>query len=322
MSNHNNEPSVQQEIDLADIFSLIGRFFKGIVYFFFKILDFMIKRWWIFLLLIIVGASLGYFTKSEPSYKANLLIKTNFKSQSYVYTAIQQFSDNLAEGDTDFITSLGKNPETYSIVEVLDIIAYIGENDRVLGEMTREFKLEDDKELFATDRFLSTYKFHKLELGLSSDKQLEDIQSLLSFINDNEYARGLKAQGIKSHKEFLESQEKSIEQIDKLIESNNVENGFTNSTAGEGFYFNNRSYDIAGLFDIKTILTKSLEEYKTDKVSYTDVAVIVSDIQASRESSILDNMIVIYPIIFVSLFLILAGIINAFIAYKKEIAST
>lgn len=326
MSDHYNQPASQQEMDLSDIFSLIGRFIKNCIYFIFRIVDFIIRKWWIILLLIVAGIVLGYFTKGAASYEANLLLKTNFKSQSYVYTAINQFNNNLAEGDTDFVTSLGKDPSTFGVasvevapvVEVLDLIAYIGENDRALGEMTREFKLEDDRELFATDRFLSTYKYHKLTVGLKSEQGKEDIASLMSFINDQPFAKELKEKGIVTHTEFIKSQEQSIEQINSLINAYSKENGLLNSTKEEGFYFNNRSDNISDLFDVKTLLQRNLEELKNDDVSYTDVAVIVSDIQASRDTSILDNMIVIYPLLFVILFLFVSGTIKLYSSYKAE----
>jgi type II secretory pathway component PulF len=71
--------SGEQEMDLLDIFSLLGRAFNNLMRFFFRIVDYLLKFWWIIILLIIGGAALGYFTKGEPSYKAELLLKTNFK---------------------------------------------------------------------------------------------------------------------------------------------------------------------------------------------------------------------------------------------------
>ncbi len=327
MSTHYNDPNTHQDIDLTDIFTLIGRFFKGILHGFFRILEFMIKMWWVILLLILAGATLGYFTSENATYTANILVKTNFKSQSYVYTTIKQFHNNLAEGDESFIKSLGQDPSDFSItgaiidpvVEVLDVIAYIGENDRALGEMTREFKLEDDKELFATDRFLSTYKFHKLELSLKSDQQLEDVAVLMSYINNQPYARELKSRGLKSHQEFLQSQEKSVEQVDMLIDSYIKENSIDATKNDEGFYFNSRSDDLSELFDKKTMLVNNLEEYRNDEVSFKDVAVIVSDTQASKSDSFFANWImVIYPLVFVILFLIIAGMWSGYNTYKKE----
>lgn len=330
MSDPYNQPASQQEMDLTDIFSLIGRFFKNIVYFFFRIVDFIIKMWWVILLLIIAGAVLGFVLKDEPSYESNLLLKTNFKSQSYVYTAIEQFNNNLLENDLDFIKSLDKSPESFSIqkvtvapvVEVLELIDNIGENDRVLGAMTKEFKLDDDRELFATDRFLSKYNYHKLNVDFNSDNHLEDLDALLSYINKNPFAKELKTQGLENHIKFIESQEESIRQVNDLIESYSDENGIINKTEKEGFYFNNRSDNISDLFEVKTELVKDLEEYKNDNVSYTDVAVIVSDVQVFRGPSIFNNIIIIYPIIFVLLFLIFSGVVSLYRSYKRELKAT
>lgn len=329
MSDHNQPPSVQQEMHISDIFSIIRRFFKSIVYFFFGILNLMIKKWWVILLLIIAGIAVAYLTKGEPSYEAQLLLKTNFKSQSYVYTAINQFNANLAEGDMDFVTSLGKDPETFGlaavavnpVVEVLDLISYIGNNDRVLGEMTREFKLEDDKELFATDRFLSTYKYHKLSIDLISEQGKEDIESLMRFINEQPYAQELKQKGLENHNDFIAHSEKTLKQIDEAIKRYNTKESSSEDLTDNGIYFDNRSEGgLSNLFDFKISLARNTEELKNDNVSYKDVAVILSDIQASRSSSILDNGMIIYPILFVFLFLLLSGFYKLFQSYKKEIA--
>lgn len=328
MSDHYNQPATQQEMDLTDIFSLIGRFFKNIVYFIFRIVDFIIKMWWVILVLIIAGIVLGYVTKGSPSYEANLLLKTNFKSQSYVYNAIEQFNNNLAEGDVAFLESLGKDPLTFSvaaveitpIVEVLDLVSYIGENDRALGEMTREFKLEDDKELFATDRFLSTYKYHKLTIILRSDDGKKDIESLMDFINKQPYAQDLKRKGIENHNEFIAYSENTLKQVDDLVEGYTKEALSTGKSLEEGFYFNNRSdNELSSLFDFKMLLARNTEEVKNDNVSYKDVAVIVSDIQASKTSSVLDNLVVIYPLLFIFLFLILAGTVSLYNSYKQDL---
>ncbi|AWH73732.1 hypothetical protein DCS32_06040 [Dokdonia sp. Dokd-P16] len=328
MSDHYNQSGNQQEMDLSDIFSLVGRLFKNVVYSFFRIVDYVIKMWWAFLLLIIAGIAIGFVLKDEPSYEANLLLKTNFTSQAYVYTAIEQFNNNLEEDDEDFITSLGKSPENFSIkkvnvepvVEVIDLVNYIGENDGALGEMTREFKLKDDRELFATDRFLSKFKFHKLKFTFDSDKNLEDIESFLSFINDNSYAKELKKEGLKNHKIYLESQEQSIAQINELINSFSKDNNKLEPKDGGGFYFNNQSNNLASLFHTKSNLVEDLEIEKNDFVSYSDLAVIVSDIQVSKKSSITDNLIVIFPLGLVIIFLIFSGIVSVYKSYRRETA--
>lgn len=328
MSDHYNQSVNQQEMDLSDIFSLIGRLFKNVVYSIFRIVDFMIKMWWVFLLLIVAGIALGFVLKEEPSYEANLLLKTNFTSQAYVYTAIEQFNNNLEEDDEGFITSLGKSPENFSIkdvsvepvVEVIDLVNYIGDNDGALGEMTREFKLKDDRELFATDRFLSKFKFHKLKFVFDSDKNLEDIESFLSFINENPYAKELKKEGLKNHKIYLESQEQSIAQINELINSFSKDNNISEQKDREGFYFNNQNENLASLFHTKSDLVEDLEIEKNDFVSYTDVAVIVSAIQVSKKSSITDNLIVIFPLGLVIIFLILSGIASVYKSYRRETA--
>lgn len=327
MSDHQPPPSTQQELDLSDIFSIIRRFFRNIVDFFFGIIEFMIRKWWVIVPLIITGVLIGFVTKGDPSYEAKVLLKTNFRSQSYVYTAIKQFHANISEGDVDFITSLGKDPTTFGltsveispVVEVLDLISYIGENDRVLGKMMREFKLEDDRELFATDRFLSSYKYHNLTIGLNSEQAKEDIQALLDFVNDEPFALELKERGLENHNEFVAQSDKTLQQVDELIKRYTSKDPGSDKLTDNGIYFDNRTEgNLAGLLDFKINLARNTKDLKSSNVSYEDVAVIVSNIQAARSTSLLNNVMVIYPILLVFLFLMFSGTYRSYRSYKMR----
>ena len=316
-----------KEMDLMDIFSLLGRVFDNVMRFCFRIVDYVLKYWWIILILAVGGAALGYFTKGEPSYKAELLLKTNFKSQAYVYNAINQFTNNVQEVDTEFINSLGANTSDFGIlgasiepiVEVIDIISLVGENDRVLSAMTREFKLKDDKELFATDRFLSNFHFHKLEVALKGEESKTDIKYLINYINTQPYAKELKVKALENHKERIAYHDKTLEQIDQVVEAYNKEAYMASKASEENFYFNNQNDNgLQELFDFKILLARNTEELKNDNVSYTDAAVIVSDVQAYPDKSWRDKKELIYPILLIVGFLLTAGLFNLYKTYSES----
>jgi hypothetical protein len=317
--------SGEQEMDLLDIFSLLGRAFNNLMRFFFRIVDYLLKFWWIIILLIIGGAALGYFTKGEPSYKAELLLKTNFKSQAYVYNAINQFTYNIQEVDKDFISSIGGDPENFGIsgasvdpiVEVIDIISLVGENDRVLSAMTREFKLEGEKELFATDRFLSNFKYHKLELSLKNEAGIADIKKLLDYINKQPFAIELKEKGIANHNDLISQSEKTVNQVDELVEIYKQRASLAQNSEDRIYVNTQNDNGLQELLDFKILMARNNEELKNDSVSATDVAVIVSDIQAYPDKSWRDKKELIYPIILIAGFLLFAGLFNLYKKYSE-----
>ncbi|MGK0251941.1 MAG: hypothetical protein ACI81G_001381, partial [Gammaproteobacteria bacterium] len=212
------------EMDLTDIFALFKRSFYKFLALCFKAIDFIFKFWWAILILIIAGAALGYFTKGKPYYTSSLVIQTNFDSQPYVYNAIDQFNKNLGENDVIFIKSVGLDPANPGIGEVaiqpvIDVVGLMEGmkvSERTLGTIIEELYVDDETELFASDRFYTNYKYHKLEVGLSGEESLKSIDALMGYINNQPFMQTLKKEVVKNLKDRIAKNEKTLVQIDDL----------------------------------------------------------------------------------------------------------
>ncbi|GAL62295.1 hypothetical protein [Algibacter lectus] len=114
MSKELPQPQQSEEVDLGQLFKLIGnafdRLFKFIGGIFTKIFGLFIgvlshffKRKIWYASVVIIGFAVGFFmdSTSDKTYGANMFIETNFNSSRQVYENIRQFHQ-LANEDQDF----------------------------------------------------------------------------------------------------------------------------------------------------------------------------------------------------------------------------
>lgn len=321
--------NADQEMDLTDVFSLFQRLFYKFLALCFKAVDFIIKFWWIILLLIIGGAALGYFTKSAPKYESSLVVQTNFNSQSYVYNAVKQFDDNLSEKDAEFVKSVGLDLENRTITgleisPVIDVIGLVEElkvSDRNLTAIIKELEVDEDTELFASNRFYSNYKYHTLKVSLTSEEAKKDIEKIVQYINDQPYIKKVKEEMIDNMKDHIEKNNKIIEQADVLISSYAKSSDISNKITSEelSFFNNQNNLNVNGVLAFKNTIVTETEELKNEFITALDTMIVVSDIQTAKASSLKDKKEILYPILFVFLFLFLAGVRYTYISLRKEV---
>jgi len=321
--------STDQEMDLTDIFTLFQRMFYKFLALCFKALDFIFKSWWIILLLIIGGATFGYFTKGEPSYKSVIVVKSNFSSQAYLYNAIKQFDDNLSEKDLMFLKSNGltaedtsiKGVEIEPIIDVITLMKNLEKNsDRTLNTVVKALEEKDDQELFASDRFYTNYGHHKLIVYLKDEESKKDIEKIIDFVNNQPHIKIIKEKNLKNVDERIMRNETTISQLDELIENYTKQPDLSSLNKEQLAFFNNSNeIDFGDILTIKRDLIVNTEFLKNELAESSDTVVAVSDIQASKNESFKNKKETIYPIVLVLIFLSLAGIRFTYLSLRKEV---
>jgi len=318
MSTQKTSDASIDEMDLTDIFSLFKRGFYWFLALCFRAVDFMLKFWWVLLILIALGVAAGKFLKGETKYRSTLIVQTNFESQPYVYNAVEQFVNNLSEKDTIFINEIGfdiESPEIGGaeinpIIDVTGLLEELKGNDsRSLSTVIKELSVEDDTEVFASDRFYSNYKYHKLEVYLRMADSKQPIERLLKYINDQPQISEIKESAVKNLEERIAQNEKTLNQIDALIDNYTNNIGTAVEAAKDlSFYNNQNNLNINGVLALKNTLVEETEKLKNEFVTYSDAVVVISDIQTSKDEGLRDKKHIMYPIILVFLFLFLAAI--------------
>lgn len=328
MSNSTSDQA-SDEIDLSDIFSLFKRWMYSVLALVFKAIDFLLKFWWVVLLLIVIGVVLGIFTKSPTSYKASLIVKTNFNSQAYTYNAMEQLNTKVADGDSLFISKhkLGNAEEgiiSAEITPIVDVVTLLNEisssDSRSLSSVLKELSVDDEVELFASERFYSNYDYHKLEIALF-DQNKDYILALLDYINSQPNILKIKEGYITHQQERIADNTKTINQIDTLIKNYADNMSVVAQNASKLAYYNNQNnININGALDLKNKLIVESEELKNERITATDALVVLSDVQIVEDISFIDKKHLYYPVILVFLFLLIAAVRYFYTSLRNRLA--
>ena len=317
------------ELDLADLFSLLKRWAYSALALAFKAIDFLIKFWWIVLALIVIGIVVGTFTMSSTPYKATVIVKTNFDSQPYVYNAIEQLGAKLSDRDPKFISNNklagpGGTLLKAEIAPVLDVTSLLegisATDSRSLSSVLKELSVEDDVELFASDRFYSNYAYHKLEIALIGQEE-KYVKRILDYVNNQPVILEIKAGYMKNQRERIAANDTTLSQIDDLI------NSFTSNIAVVSqqveklsFYNNQSNINLNGVLDLKNKLVLETQTLKNDQITATDALVAISDIQIVEDIGLKDKKYIFYPLVLVFIFLFLAGIRFTYKTFRNKLA--
>ncbi|MFH4969247.1 hypothetical protein V8G61_13660 [Gaetbulibacter sp. M240] len=187
MSKENQQPQASEEVDLGQLFKLIGnafdRFFKFIASIFIGlykvVLLFLIhiyKRFVWYAGAILIGTIAGFIIdmNSDKMYGANMFIETNFNSARQVYENVKQFHQ-LAEVDKDTVELAKRfniSPTEAAKLKGFYIEPDLDENK--IAEMYSEFYLRLDSLSRATMTFdiykasLNSFNFKVHRIGVAS----------------------------------------------------------------------------------------------------------------------------------------------------------
>lgn len=305
------------ELDLSDLFSLLKRWLYSALALVFKAIDFLFKYWWIVLILIVVGAVLGKFTMSPTAYKATVIVKTNFESQSYTYNAVEQLGLKISDQDSLFISEnkLGGedagiiDAEITPIIDVSSLIEGVSSLDsRSLNSVLKELAVDDEVELFASERFYSNYAYHKLEIFLKNQDKTY-VNRVIDYINNQPTIQEIKNGYVKNMEERITANDKMLSQIDVLIKSYTDNIGVVSKNAERLSYYNNQNnININGALTLKKDILTDNEDLKNQQITSTNALVALSDIQIVEDSSLTDKKYIIYPVLLVFIFCLFAGV--------------
>lgn len=223
------QPNQSEEVDLGQLFKLIGnafdRFFKfigsifvGIYKVVLALLVHIYKRLPWYAGAVVLGIVIGYIidANSKKLYGANMYIQTNFNSARQVYENIKQFHQlaNIDEDTTELAKKLNISPELASNLKGFYIDPDLDENN--IAEMYSDFyeRLDSISRLDMTyDRYrdaLTPYNYSIHKIGVASTdkhiyKKIEE--SFINQLSVNKYLN-----------ELLESNLKILEKKDRVLE--------------------------------------------------------------------------------------------------------
>ena len=126
------------EISILYIFHSLKKGFLKLAINGFNVLNFIVKNWKTFVLLVVLGVVLGYFSNLDykESKSAKVLLRINHDAVNFVYNEINFLNEKITENDKAFFKAIGFESSEVPIIdlEIKPIIDLTEISKKVRGE--------------------------------------------------------------------------------------------------------------------------------------------------------------------------------------------
>ncbi|WP_068596690.1 hypothetical protein [Vaginella massiliensis] len=297
----------KKEIDFIDVSRSINNSFQRISAFFYSIVLFIKRKFFVLLTLLIAGGVIGYFIDQyNKKYESNIIMMPNFQTVDYFYEKVNQLNSKIELGDLPFLQSVGLNPED-KIIEVkvepiVDIYRFLNEEEvyyntfKTLSENADARKVIED---YATSK---NYKNHLLTIRSKKMLNQDVIQKVVQYINASDYYQILRVEIERNMKNQIAINDSTIRQIDNILNSVPLGTG-----TGATIYSSEKS-SLNDLITQKIELSQRNHELKVHlhNLDYI-VTPMSSSLNLEGKTSILGKFKFVLPIFFVVLFILFSA---------------
>jgi hypothetical protein len=327
MSTNDNKNINDQEIDITSVLKGVSVFFQSANRRIYHMIQFVLKRFVILGVLLLLGFGLGlYLGNTKKTYNNSIIVRTNFGSSDYLFSKIDLLFSKINDNDTIFLKSIGiKNPTQLAFIEihpVVDIYGFIrnnstAENDHNL-EVLKLMSEDSDMKTLIMDRTTSkNYDFHVINfIAKSRVKREEILEPLLKYLENNQYFKNAKEVYIENSKSKIEANKVMIAQIDELLSTFAKEN-LQSGKSDKSVYINENS-QINDLIKTKDAMVGEIGYIRRELQSHDKVIKESSSaLNVHNTRTIWSKLNVLLPAMFILLYLFIIGFVNF---YKKQAA--
>ena len=310
------ETTSNDEIDLGQLFNMIGRGFKNLFNGFLRSFLYLKKNLLILFGLAIAGAIIGFGLNQivTDKLKTEVIVKPHLESKDYLYDVVKEIQANLESEDTIFFKKIGFesfNLKGYDItidqildkenssddnLEYLELLEKFQDN----GQFTDIIRSELLKKSSLEHRITFTYK--------DAQNGPKFTQKVMDYINSNDYYNKLIAINRENALKRIKQDESLLVQIDELITrySNKMVNTESQIVEQRIIFDNEKQSNITELFELKNSLIRDIERKKLELQEQRDAISIINFGEPQLEqNSIFGKRIVLLPLIFIAIFLLI-----------------
>ena len=309
------------EIDLGLIFSKIKNSFNNLLIRLYYGIQFLIKNWWVIGIILILGIASGYLYEkyNKPGKITTIIIQTNFKSTSYVYSALNLLSYKL--DDSDYLDQIGFNPEGLitkieikPIVNIIELLEKTMYKYQAMEPLLEKADFED--ELLTSEVFFTDYKYHKIFLSTTSEADDEVIQKLMDYLNSSSKYNKIKAVVVEEAKDQIIEINKTVQGINDIVNSISQSPSF-NSRSEDIYIYTGNDIDIAKLVENKTSILRNRERIRTEIIKYDDIVTVMNNPSLHDKDKLLPLEQTTIPLYFIVAFLMYSYLKHQYKKVKK-----
>ncbi len=205
-----NKENTSEEIDLGQLFTLIGNVFnkffqfvgnilKGLFHYLIVFLQFVQRHFWKFTIAAFIGLIGGGYWDyvSEPVYKSSMVVEPNFNSVQQLYNNIEFYNELAEEEEYESLAEALKisledatSMKEFSIESFSDQTQKIKQFSDFIQELdTLSQKMVDYEDYLKNFNNINA-KFHKITIESRNPKVAKNSQyAIVSSIENNQYFR-------------------------------------------------------------------------------------------------------------------------------------
>ncbi len=307
-----NDNNNSDEIDLGELFKMIGDFCNNLFIGFLRVFLFIKSKAIILVVLIAIGVGIGLLlnTITTTRLKAEVIVHPNYDSKDYLYGLINEIENNIKTEDSVFLAKFK--------IELSDIKGF---KVQINPLSTGDVKIAEKEYL----EFLQNFKDHSVVTDavkaevfkkqpsnhkitffyLNSEKGIAVAKKIISYINSNSYYKELKAISFENMRSRIIKNKEQIEQINVLVDNYGESLKNSDTKTGEKLlvYDTKNELNVTNLLNLRNRLVKDTEDIKVKMtLEETTVSIISFGSSQKNESSIYSSMTKTLPLVFVGVF--------------------
>lgn len=317
-------PDPSDEIDLGQLFNLIGKAFHKAFRAFLRVYLYFKRNILWFAGLGILGALIGYLANQfiEDKQKLEVIVSpttddTNylFDTRAYLYDVIGEIQSEIKAKDTAFFRSLGLDAREMEGFEI-DIVPLSSQDKELLEDQSGTFEALKE---FGNSEAISEILQSEFRKRTKKDQRItfyfkettpgkEYAEKIMAYINSNPYYRQiLQTQEANMEKRILRN-DTLYGQIDLLIENYTVKMAREQSgSQGQFTLESEESLDVPSLFQFKKELIEDTELKKLELQMNRDPITIVNFGNPHRvDKPLLQKNIIFFPLSLMVVFLLIS----------------
>ncbi|MEM9866870.1 MAG: hypothetical protein AAF765_04205, partial [Bacteroidota bacterium] len=187
--------NTSDEIDLGQLFRMIGNWFNKLGLGFLKLFLYLKKRALILGGLIVLGLGIGYGLNqiTEEKKKIEVIVKPNLDSENYLYDVVSEIESNIKAEDTAFFKGIGVSVNKLNEFEISVEPIEVEQRRKGDLEVLEKFKdnpvfssiIQDELVKNSTSNHRITFTFKNVEEGQVF------AQKIMKYINSAEFFQQL-----------------------------------------------------------------------------------------------------------------------------------
>ena len=307
----------KEELDIIVLVEKIKLILLSIFLQIFRRSKMILSNWKQLIVVVLVGILIGYImTDSEKNNlkEATILVKINFDAGNYIYDAIDLINLKILSEDKNFFLKEIMLDETETIDEILISpvvdIKDIMEKEINANEIRALFEnLEYEDGFSVTEGFKSDYDYHLITLKVSNNSSLNTVSKVIDYFNRNPLFAKLKDRNLQRISSVIYDNEQTIKQIDKIIDFYTTEQKVSSAQ----LYIDNKDIKPNDLIKTKIDLQKENEDLKNENLTSEQTVMVINEANVLVENkSLLSNLMIYYPILFLVIYVLISLLISLY----------